>query len=94
MSEVCYTSKLLILYYSSVELFFSSSLLDLPDTIGPLVKHTLSLHHGRPSFDHTHAYTADHELLHFYSPIHVVRLITQALMDGPVVGLRLAELCI
>ena len=91
MSEVCYTSKLLILCSLSIELFFSSSLSDILDTISPLPKHTLSLHHGRPSFDHTHAYTADHELLHFYSPIHVVRLITQALMDGPVIGLKLPK---
>ena len=91
MPEVYQISELLILYSSSVELFFSSSLLDLLDTIGPLAKHTLSLHHDRPYSDHMHACLADHELLHFYSPIHVVRLITQALMDGPVIGLKLPK---
>ena len=30
----------------------------------------------------------------FYTPIHVVRLITQTLIDRPVVGLRLPELII
>ena len=91
MSEVCYASELLILYSSTIGLFFSGSLLDLLDTIGPLAKLTLSLHHDRPSSDHTYAYLADHELLHFYAPIHVVRLITQTFMDRPAVGLRLPE---
>jgi hypothetical protein len=75
MFEVCYTSELLILYSSIVGLFFFGSLLDLLDTIAPLAKHTLSFHHDRPSFDHMHTYPADRELLHFYTPIHVVRLI-------------------
>ena len=77
MSEVCYTSKLLILCSSGIELFFSDSMSDLLDTIGPLAKHTLSLlHHDRPSSDHIHAYLADCELRYFYALIHVVRLIT------------------
>ena len=77
MSKVYYTSDLPTLYSSSVELFFSGSLLDLLDTIGPLAKHTLSLlHHDRPSSDHIHAYLADCELRYFYALIHVVRLIT------------------
>jgi hypothetical protein len=76
MSEVYYTSKLPNLYFSSVEFFFSSSLLELLDTIGHLAKHTLSLHHDRPNSDHMHAYLANHELLHFYVSVHVVRLIT------------------
>ena len=65
MFEVYYTSELLILCSSSIELFFFGSLLDLLDTIGLLAKHTLSLHHDQPNFDHMNAYLADHELLHF-----------------------------
>ena len=92
MSEVCYTSELLILYSSGDELFFSSSLSDLLDTIGPLAKHTLFLHHDRLNYDHMYACLADYELLHFYAPIHVVRLKTQMFMNGPVVVLRLPKL--
>ena len=91
MFEVYYTFELLILCSSSVELFSFGSLLDLLDTIGPLTKHTLSLHHDRPNSDHMYACLADYELLHFYAPIHVVRLKTQMFMDGPVVGLRLPK---
>ena len=65
MSEVCYTSELPILYSSIVGLFYSGSLLDLLDTIVLLAKHILSLHHDWPNSNHTHAYLADHELLHF-----------------------------
>ena len=74
MSEADYTSEHLTLYSSSIELFFSSSLLDLLDTIGPFAKHTLSLHHDWPSFDHTHGYLADRELLHFLhaDPCHLI----------------------
>ena len=77
MYEVCYTSELLILCSLSVELFLSTSLLDLLNTIGLPAKHTPSLiHHNRQSFDHTQACLADCELLHFYASIHVVRLMT------------------
>ena len=65
MFEVCYTSELLILYSLNIEPFFFVSLLDLLDTIGTLAKHTLSLYHDRPNFDHMYACLADHELLYF-----------------------------
>ena len=65
MSEVYYTSELLILCSSSIEPFPFGSLSDLLDTIGLLAKHTLSLHHDRSNYDHMHAYLADHELLYF-----------------------------
>ena len=65
MSEAYYTSELLILYSSIIEPLSFGSLLDLLDTTGLLAKHTLSLHHDRPNFDHMHAYLADHELLYF-----------------------------
>ena len=66
MLEVCQISELLILCSINIELFFSDSLLDLLDTIGPLAKHTLFiLHHNWPSFDHTHGCLANCELLHF-----------------------------
>ena len=70
----------------AVALFFSGSLSDLLDTIGPLAKHILSLHHDRPNSDHMYACLADHELIYFYAPIHVVRLKTQTLMDGSAVA--------
>ena len=92
MSEVYYTSELLILCSSSVEPFSFGSLLDLLDTTGLLAKHTLSLHHDRTNTDYMLAYLADHELLYFYTLIHAVRLKTQTLMEGPAVGLRHPEL--
>ena len=92
MSEVCYTSELLILCSLNVEPFFSVSLSDLLDTIGPLAKHTLSLHHHWPNSNHMYACLADHELFYFYALIHVARLKTQTFMDGLAVGLRLPKL--
>ena len=65
MSEIYYTSELLVPCSLSVEPFSFGSLLDLLDIIGLLVKHTLSLHHDRPNSDHMHTYLADHELLYF-----------------------------
>ena len=91
MSRVCYTSELPILCSLDAELVFSGSLSDLLDTIGPLAKHTLFLHHDRPNFDHEHTCLTDHELLYFSTPIHVVRSIIQTHMDGLVVGLRLPK---
>ena len=65
MSEAYYTSELLILYSSIIEPLSFGSLLDLLDTISPLVKHTLFLHHDRPNSDHAHVFPTDHELLYF-----------------------------
>ena len=92
MPQVYHASKLLILCFLSVELFFFGFLSDLLNIIGLLAKHALSLHHDRPNFALVYVCLADHELLYFLCIVYVVRLKTQMFMDEPVVGLRLPKL--